>query len=519
MLSLTQSLFNLTVRYQSQLERWMQTIYEELHPSQSTDEELVRRAAFFVRNGAIKVTNYDPYKHSIDALVQDVVPVHVRLFITDESSFCSCPAEEFCRHRLSVLFSLYQQKSSLSEWLQGWRLKKTEQLSLLANERTPESWTAIVESTFLAVSSESSWKERYRIDYSINTIQKKIKKFTPFEREWQPLYRLFTSMVLLRLLFTYTDEHDLPLFRTTMQTEIEDIQLQLQALANKPRLFAADPFYDALGIQIREIAYSSSGLFSTRFQLVHLFWEHLFTEKRKREMELSFLEEHRHEESPLFLALFYVLLKRTDSLQQIVNSLQAEEIVEWMYVAKLAKSLDDMESLRIILLAIRPHIHEFVNSSLSPWNRSQFVTQLYALYRLIEMPDEQREELFWQFGSFGLRAYSDFLIDQKRYTDWVALHHRFASSLDYAESCGMKTVLLEAPEAVLPLYHVLAIKEVREKNRHSYKQAVRIWKKMKSAAKKSGKLDYWNSYVTEIQSKYKRLRALQEEIQKGNLQL
>lgn len=519
MLTLTHSLFNLTVRYQSQLERWMHTIYEELHPSHLADEELVRRAAFIVRNGAIKITNYDPYKHSIDAVVQDVVPVQVRLLITEEISFCSCPADEFCRHRLSVIFSLYQQKFSLSEWLQNWRLKKTEQLSMLANERTPESWTSIVETTFHAVSSDPSWKERYRIDYSMNHIQQKIKKFIPFEREWQPLYRLFTSTVLLKLLFTKTSEKDMPLFLSTIKAEIEDIQIQLEALANKPRLFAADPFYDALGIQIREITLLPSGLFANRFQLVRLFWEHLFTEKRRREAELAYLEEHGQEEIPLFLALFYVLLKKTDSLEKLTETLDSKEIVEWMYVAILAKSLNDMDSLRIILLAIQPHIHDFVNSSFSPWNRSQFVSQLYALYKLIEMPEEQREQLFWQFGSFGVRAYSDFLIDQNRYSDWVALHHRFNSSLDYAESCGMKNVLLEAPDTVLPLYHVLAIREVREKNRHSYKQAVRIWKKMKSAAKKGGKNDYWNMYVSEIQSKYKRLRALQEEIQKGNLQL
>lgn len=518
MLSLTQSLFNLTVRYQSQLERWMATIYETLHPSHSEDEELVRRAAFIVRNGAIKVTNYDPYNHRIDGVVQDVVPVQVRLLITEEASFCSCPADEFCRHRLAVIFSLYHQKSSLSDWLQQWRLKKTEQLSLLANERTPESWKTVVEATFHAVSADANWKERYRIDYSIQNIQQRIKKFTPFEREWQPLYRLFTSTVLLRILLTQIEENELLHLRTTIQSEIENIQHEMQSLANKPRLFAADPFYDSLAKQIREIAQHSNGLIALRFQLVRLFWEHLFTEKKMRENEMAFFESIRNDSS-LYLALFYVLLQKKDSLETLVKDINSSQLVEWIYVAKLAESLNDQDSLQILLTAIRPFIHEFVNSSFSPWNRSQIISQLYGLYKQIEMPDDQREELFWQFGSFGLRAYSDFLIDQQRYDDWVALHHRFSSTLDYAESCGMKTVIQESPESTLPLYHVLAIKEVRERNRHSYKQAVRIWKKMKAAAKKSGKVDYWNSYVQEIQSKYKRLRALQEEIQKGNLSL
>jgi len=40
---------------------------------------------------------------------------------------------------------------------------------------------------------------------------------------------------------------------------------------------------------------------------------------------------------------------------------------------------------------------------------------------------------------------------------------------------------------------------------------------MKSAAKKSGKLNFWTDYIQSISEQYKRLRALQEELEKGNL--
>lgn len=42
---------------------------------------------------------------------------------------------------------------------------------------------------------------------------------------------------------------------------------------------------------------------------------------------------------------------------------------------------------------------------------------------------------------------------------------------------------------------------------------------MKAAAKKSAKNEYWNQYVETLRQQYKRLRALQEEIEKGNLKL
>ncbi|MGB3261061.1 SWIM zinc finger family protein [Paenisporosarcina sp.] len=519
MLLLSHSLFNIAVRYQTHVQQWMESIAEDLHPSHQEDEELVRRASFSVRNGAVRALSYDPYEHILEAKVQDVSPAIVSIHLVEEQITCSCPEKRLCRHCLAVVFSLYMQKFSLSEWLQEWRLKKSEQLSLLANERTPESWNAIVQSTFNAVSGDWSWKERYYIDNSINQMKQKLKKFMPFEREWQPLYEVYTKTMLLRMLFDVSEDMNENLFRATIQTDIEDIQHQLLNLSSKPRLFSADPFYDALVIHVRHIAYELETMADLRFNLFHAYWVILLTEKARREQEFAYLNESKNLNNDLFRALFCLLLKKPDELKVITDRILPSDMPEWMHLAKLAKEQDDLASLTIILHAMRPHIFEYVNSHLSAWNRSVFVSKLYALYKFIEMPDAEREQLFWQFGSFGVRAYSDFLIDQQRYQDWVALHHRFGSTLDYAESCGLKTVLQEAPETVLPLYHVLALTEVRERNRHNYKQAVRIWKKMKSAAKKSGKTDYWNNYVGELQAKYRRLRALQEEIQKGNLPL
>jgi hypothetical protein len=519
MLLLSHSLFNIAVRYQSHIQKWMETLSEDLHPSHLDDEELVRRASFAVRNGAVRALSYDPYEHTLEARVHDVSSAVVTIHLVDEEITCSCPEKRLCRHSLAVIFSLYMQKFSLSEWLQEWRLKKTEQLSILANERTPESWNAIVQSTFNAVSGDWSWKERYYIDSSINQMKQKLKKFMPFEREWQPLYDVYTRTMLLRLLFEVSEELNENLFRATIQADIEDMQHQLITLSNKPRLFAADPFYDALVLHVRHIVYDLKTMDDLRFNLLHAFWVIMLTEKGRREEEYKYLLDIKNFDNDIFRAFFCVLLKKPQELREIADKIHASQMPEWMHLAKLAKEQDDLTSLTIILHAMRPHIFDYVNSHLSAWNRSLFVSKLYALYKHIDMPDDEREQLFWQFGSFGVRAYSDFLIDQHRYQDWVALHHRFASTLDYAESCGMKTIIQEAPEAVLPFYHVLALSEVRERNRHNYKQAVRIWKKMKSAAKKSGKTDYWNLYVSEIQTKYRRLRALQEEIQKGNLPL
>ena len=40
---------------------------------------------------------------------------------------------------------------------------------------------------------------------------------------------------------------------------------------------------------------------------------------------------------------------------------------------------------------------------------------------------------------------------------------------------------------------------------------------MRSVAKRAGKAAYFETYMQTIRAEYKRLRALQEEIEKGNL--
>ena len=102
------------------------------------------------------------------------------LHLVDEQVTCSCPEKRLCRHCLAVLFSLYMQKFSLSEWLTGMALKEVGATFVIANERTPESWNAIVQSTFNAVSGDWSWKKRYfyrQLDYSNETEIEEVHAF------------------------------------------------------------------------------------------------------------------------------------------------------------------------------------------------------------------------------------------------------------------------------------------------------------------------------------------------------
>ncbi|MNP16840.1 hypothetical protein D3C76_1092490 [compost metagenome] len=70
---------------------------------------------------------------------------------------------------------------------------------------------------------------------------------------------------------------------------------------------------------------------------------------------------------------------------------------------------------------------------------------------------------------------------------------------------------------VLPLYHQDVERYILEKNRQSYKQAVRLLKKLAGFYKKLKEQDRWQAYLEQLAARFSRLRAFQEELRKGKL--
>ena len=61
------------------------------------------------------------------------------------------------------------------------------------------------------------------------------------------------------------------------------------------------------------------------------------------------------------------------------------------------------------------------------------------------------------------------------------------------------------------------MKAIERKNRKSYKEAVRYLKKLRTIYKKLNKKTTWEYYLENLLEDTKRLRAFQEECQRGKL--
>ncbi|MFJ8263063.1 hypothetical protein ACIQ4I_14100 [Rummeliibacillus sp. NPDC094406] len=512
--------------YEDFIRNQMAQIGLDLHASNPEDEELVRRAAFLARHNYVKISAYSEERNVISFVVQDATPTNVTFHINAGNLSCDCPKEHWCRHKLAALFVLYQYIDSLATWLEGFRSKKATQLNLMKDERSPEAWLRLVQNVYKTNLYNQPVLNPYLVESIFADMERQIFQHTPLEREWQSLYKLFTHLALLSHTWKHlkpTTESYKTYFNNFIEHEAEKVKEHIRLTSSKSRLFATDPFYDTLQKMVNYFLLHQNGYFEQRLYIYTFFWESMFNEKSRRESELASIKNDRHIADDVKIAsiesMFFIMLKKYDELEQELADINDPDMLIWIDLAHFADRNEDDKALSMIIRAMLPCLDSFINTWLSTRYRSAFVSAFNKLCSKIDLNDEEAEVLFSSSGMYGMQPYSLFLIERGRYMEWTALHHRFPSSLAYLELCGLKNVLEEKPDALLPLYHALAMSELNQKSRQHYKQAVRVWKKMKMAAKKSGKNEFWNNYVDQTRQQYKRLRALQEEIEKGNLKL
>ncbi|WP_223066066.1 SWIM zinc finger family protein [Paenibacillus caui] len=109
----------------------------------------------------------------------------------------------------------------------------------------------------------------------------------------------------------------------------------------------------------------------------------------------------------------------------------------------------------------------------------------------------------------------------------LAAHGKWQEWMDYQLSAGtepldyrakdLQIVEKEAPELLLPFYHQAVERYVTQKNRDSYKAAVKLLKRLSKLYKKMKRQARWEQFLSEFTSRHSRLRALQEELRKGKL--
>lgn len=496
---------------------WMDDFGKQLSSSNQEDEEVVRRANFIVRNKALQVDDYFPQYGKLYFTVQDTSLANVELNFIKGTMSCTCATAPPCRHVIASVMWLYQYYNSLQKWITNWRAQKLVQMQLLSDERTPASWRHLTKSVLSQ--AIPAVIEPYLLSSLDTKIQAKLQMHMPLEREWQSLYKLYTELYTLITVWQHMykphETHGL-MFTYFLGRKVEHMEALMRELSKRSRLFDMDPFYAELEQLLRTLLLELDGYDIERFSLYRYYWLHVNREKGARERELASLQSITLYNTTFAEQLFAVLLKQEHAILAL-HTIDMKHCGYYIAIAKSASSLElttaSNHLLKLVLQKLQPYIQHTVAATM----RTTFIEQIVMLYNTVPLSDDEERLLYESLGPQGLQFYSRYLLSKNRYNDWVALQMLSPTSLSHIELFGLKDVLEHDPALVLPLYHLYAMQEVEQKSRMNYKQAVRIWKMMKSAAKKSNKLTYFERYIESMQQRFKRLRALQEEIEKGKL--
>ncbi|MFE5321096.1 SWIM zinc finger family protein [Paenibacillus sp. NPDC056579] len=117
----------------------------------------------------------------------------------------------------------------------------------------------------------------------------------------------------------------------------------------------------------------------------------------------------------------------------------------------------------------------------------------------------------------SIRIIEDLLYEQHKWKPWLEMQMVQGHDPLYHRVSVLQPIEKEAPELLLPYYHQAIEHYVTQKNRHDYKLAVKLLKRLEKVYKKLKQTERWDFFLAGFSIRNSRLRALQEELKKGKL--
>lgn len=114
-------------------------------------------------------------------------------------------------------------------------------------------------------------------------------------------------------------------------------------------------------------------------------------------------------------------------------------------------------------------------------------------------------------------VYDEQLLAYGKWPEWMDVQLSTGKQPGDFRVSDLQPVEKHAPELLLPFYHQAVERFVLEKNRPSYKAAVKLLKRLAKLYKKLKREARWEEFLEAFTARNSRLRALQEELRKGKL--
>jgi uncharacterized Zn finger protein len=454
-------------------------------------------------------------------------------------SECTCPYNGYCKHMAAVFFNAYsahgrpemllrEMKSSLHaskkrsvRSSEGRAKKQVEQRSTPQANGTPKEWHKYFEQRFYGY----SLNQQNSIDGFYTAAWMDLSEIaSKWEASIRNLYLLHVLIFIMRKMdqfhqlnqASYLSYYHETSCRSVAKQCIEKLNEMLEAFqeARKPH----KKVWEETISFIRETALTGKPGPVDWLTVYRLLWWTVFdrktyavAERQRLEqlLESTELQPRKKDALSIALAHFEIMEGQDDAAMQRLKMITNPQLSDFYMVLQGLVQREQWERLLLWLRWLLP--------TLPKARQDDFhAVCSYWLEAMKHQPtDEEWIHVMLSLLPRSYYYYTDYLMKTERFRQWVDLQlsHQISPSSLYTEH--LKAVEKADPTLLLPLYHQAVEKAVAEKNRVSYKVAVRYLKRLFTIYKRLKQSERWEDYIYRLAKKYSRLRAFQEELQRG----
>lgn len=505
------------------------------------DAKLVQKGLLLYRQGLVSKVRLEDEK--ILAVVQDVTRVHVELDLNFlQISHCSCPADGLCRHQIAAFLFVYAMVGSVSEWVESWRqpiqerkaahtwgIQRAKDLLKTSGSMKPDydRWVQRFQEGFESIMQATKNRKPYLVASLYEAYLRKLKAGAPVEQEWRQLYFLVASIHtfinLLRLSTenSYTEDEISRYYRGVFFTMIDDVEELVEKLNVQALPFAFDNFIEGLKNDSTKLVSENFVLEFERTHLYVILWTRLFKKKSWHEKELADLG--RFEKTlPVLMATIHqcIMLREDEKALRLLHDLENFSTPFMIYWLEKLTAAKDWKRMGPYVEMFTAHAREYMQSLNEHYARidfSRLAIRTVQAYANETKKTEAYERILIQTLPYSYHYYDEFLFDMGSYEKWCDLQAYLGFDLSSISTERIRFLQKEQPEILLPLYHQAIQQHIEMKNRGNYREAVKLLKKLRTIYKKLKRQDDWQQFLDLLLERTKRLRAFQQECERGKL--
>ncbi|WP_134703514.1 SWIM zinc finger domain-containing protein [Ammoniphilus sp. YIM 78166] len=489
---------------------------------EAVDEVILQRGLNYYQRGKVTELWSHP-DHTVEAVVQGTKSYRVFLDLNHFfNSECSCPYGVICKHIIATLCqALSAEGDPLEFFLSGNGHNASaipfSEVEVIAEKDTTDHWLQAYEQSFSQIFSGYSYDltAQYQRFYD-----KMILHAEGWSSSNQYLYRLYLLFFCLQKIEEQGSRASYANNRYVQDATRYFTKILIEDIGSPESLLTLDErreWASQLTLQML-----SSDLVNVDWLTVYRFaWSHFLQDNESFQQERLRLESlWNHPSLPLLqkrtlrfaLAHLELIEEHDETARRYLSPIMTAKDLE-MFHFYLRMMVDEQNWVRMLewLNWVYPYLKEASRRDL------HLILRYWSLWADEHPDDERWLEVLLSLLPGSLSYYTDYLLRRQQYAAWIDFHLAEGFTPFQVPKETLKQIEGADLPALLPFYHRAVEGSIREKNRPGYKDAVRLLKKLRTYYKRLKQQERFESFISQLADRHKRLRALHEELRKGKL--